>query len=136
MHITVAQAEMMPDFVDQHMRDEVIERFAGFAPFVEDRAAIEMDRRGHVTRLRGLTNRPPGIKARQVERIVDAQSAQDPVLGKILDDQQYPGKVRGKSLGQAIDRRTRQPFDVGKGWGQLTCDAHPCDIAANGGRAK
>jgi hypothetical protein len=35
----------------------VIERLAGFAPFVEDRAAIEVNGRGHVARLGRFANR-------------------------------------------------------------------------------
>ena len=40
-HIVVGEAEMVADLVDQDMLHEMLERFLAFAPFEQDRRAIE-----------------------------------------------------------------------------------------------
>ena len=48
VHVVVAQTEMMADFVDQYVVDEMLETFGSCRPFVEDRAAVESDAVGQV----------------------------------------------------------------------------------------
>ncbi len=48
-HVVVAHAEMVADFVDQDMADQIGQILAGLAPVIEDRPAVEKD---HVDILR------------------------------------------------------------------------------------
>jgi hypothetical protein len=41
LHVLVRQAEMVADLVDQDMADDVFQIFAGLAPVVQDRPAVE-----------------------------------------------------------------------------------------------
>src|SRR5277367_2517515 len=43
LHVSVGQAEMMADFMDQHVADQVFQTAAPRMPVGQDRAAIEKD---------------------------------------------------------------------------------------------
>ena len=51
VHVVVAQAEMMTDFVHQDVGDEMLERVVAVRPFVEDRAAEQADAVGQRARM-------------------------------------------------------------------------------------
>src|ERR1051325_163980 len=54
VHLIVRQAEVMADLVDQHVTDDVAQGLFVLRPIVEDRAAIEEDRRLAAMRLARL----------------------------------------------------------------------------------
>ena len=43
LHVLVAEAEMMADLMDQHVPHQMPQIFAGLAPVIEDRPAVEKD---------------------------------------------------------------------------------------------
>ncbi len=57
LHVLVRKAEMVPDLVHQHVRDEVAKGFLVLGPVVQQRHAVEPD---HVGELPGeAASRPP-----------------------------------------------------------------------------
>src|SRR5205807_7859476 len=73
LHILIAKAEMVADFVDHDMAHDIGEVLPGFAPVIEDRPAIEKDRVDPGLRIADalLRQRDTAIEAHQVERAVE-----------------------------------------------------------------
>ncbi len=88
VHLFVAEAEVMADFVDENVSHEVRQcDVAALDPFVEDGAAIEKD---HWRRRRRIAERALGeidalIEATEFEWIINAQFGQYVLGGEILD---------------------------------------------------
>ena len=91
LHVVVRQAEMMADFVDQNMGDDVAQRFLVLGPVVEDRAAIEQDPVRHVAAFDRETLRQAAAfeETQQVEGRFQRHVLENVVVGKLgqLDDQ-------------------------------------------------
>jgi len=41
LHVGVGKAEMVADFVNQHMADDMAKRLVMFSPVIQDRPAVE-----------------------------------------------------------------------------------------------
>src|SRR5438552_11709343 len=46
LHIGIREAEMVADFVNQDVTDDMAQRFLVFGPVIEDRAAVQPDQVG------------------------------------------------------------------------------------------
>src|SRR5262249_60350132 len=85
LHVVVAEAEMVTDLVDHDMADDVGEGFAGLAPVVQQRTAIEID---HVVAAperidAAPRHRDPAIEAEQIEGRFQLHLPLDLIVGKI-----------------------------------------------------
>src|SRR3569623_3039944 len=87
MHITITQAEMMPDLVNHDMPHQGRQVLATLDPFVEDRAAIEENPVGRAARVhrRFLPDRAAMIDAGQIARVVADERVERLVVGELLD---------------------------------------------------
>jgi hypothetical protein len=119
MHVVVGKPEMMADLVHHDMVDQRFERHAGVHPFVEQRAAIEVDLVGHGHPVPGrfLADRAPAIQAGQVERILDAHLVEGLVIGEILDHQHDVGEIGVERLGDARKGGAGEALDRCGVWG-------------------
>ena len=79
-------------------------------------AAVEMDHRRQLARhpIALLADRPAGVEAGQLERILDAELCQHLVLGEFVDPQHDVLQMAAEMLGHAGDRRLGQPLDLGR----------------------
>ena len=103
----------MADLVDQHMRDQMIERFVIFGPVVEHRPAVEEHHVGHVRRLhhRAVDMGNALIKAEQVERALKFHLGGDLVVREILDADDEPRAARAKAFRQARKGHVGELFE-------------------------
>jgi 4a-hydroxytetrahydrobiopterin dehydratase len=104
---------MVTDLVHDHMGYKVFEAHSGLRPFVQQRAAIEMDHRRKLARQhrRLLADRAAAVEPAQIERVLDAELLQDVLVGEFLDAEHNAVEMHAEGLGQPRDRRVRQPFD-------------------------
>ncbi len=103
---------MMADFVDHDMRDQIIEPHPGFAPFVQYRAAVEVDAIGHRARgIRLLAHRQAVIQAGERKRIVNRHLIERLGIGEILDDQDDVAQMLGEGRGQPAEHIARAALD-------------------------
>src|SRR5687767_3343583 len=110
----------MPGLMDQHMRDEMLERVIAVGPFVEDRTAEQADAVGQCPRMldAAFGQRDSFVDAGEVERVLDPHRFQGIVVGEFLDQQHDIAEVRRERLGQALQRAPGERFDlVGRWWG-------------------
>src|SRR5690606_6460219 len=95
--LIVVQAQVVADLVDQDMGDDLGQAdVAALAPFIEDRAAIQEDARRLRRRPHGvaLADVDAGIKAGQLERVLDLKVAQGVFVGEVVDaDDDVPGRL-------------------------------------------
>ncbi len=136
MHVLVGEAEMVAGLVDDDVGDERLEADPGLRPFVEQGAAVEMDHRRQLARQhrRALADRPAGIEAGQLERILDPELGEHLLLGEIVDPQHDSVEMAAERLGHPGDRRLGQPLDLRRvGRKGLTLAGHPRDIEGKGG---
>ncbi|NDH64172.1 MAG: DUF1254 domain-containing protein, partial [Alphaproteobacteria bacterium] len=105
-HVVVAQAEVMADLVDQHMPHDMRQVFAGLAPIVEDRAAIEEDAVDVVGDVAGtaLHHRDALVEAEQIERRVEFHLLLDLVGRKVVDLDSHVADMPAKLLGNRGQR--------------------------------
>ena len=121
---------MMTDLMHQHMGDERIEPDAGFDPFVEQRAAVEVDDVGQRTGIgdRFLADRAAGIEAGQVERILDPELIQHILFGEFLDLERDVAEMRAKFRRECGERGAGERFDLVGGGGEAgDCFLHAHD---------
>ena len=113
---------MVADFVDQDVGDDLGQAdVAAFAPFVEDRAAVEEDAAGlgGGAEAVALADVDAVIEAGQFEGILHLHHRQGLVVGEIIDaDHHIPGQ-RPERLGQGVESLARQPGEVVEGGGGL-----------------
>ena len=110
---------------------------AGVDPFVEQRAAVEVDHRPHLARrpARLLAHRAAGIEAGQLERILDPHRLQRLVVGELLDPHDDAVEMAAEALRQRGDRGVGQPLDRRRVGRQGLTAAHPpAHRKAAGGR--
>ena len=109
LHVVVRQAEMMADFVDQHVADDMADGLVMLRPVVEDRPAVEED-------ARRLGRRPHGVAQADVEAVIEAGQLErilHPHLAqRVVADgdarQCRAGAVGETELPGAADHRARQ----------------------------
>lgn len=111
---------MVADLVHHDMGDEVREFLAALDPFVEDRAAVEVDGGGGVAGLRCLAEGATRVEPGQLERVVEPELGERFVVGELLDEDRHRRDMTAKRLGQAVERRVRQPLEIGGSGGELT----------------
>src|SRR3954469_10392622 len=101
---------MMADLVDDDVRNQGLEADSRLGPFVEQRAAIEMDHRRQLARRPAvlLVERTAGIKTGELERVLDTELREHLVVGIFLDPKHDIGEMAAERLGQARDRRIRK----------------------------
>ena len=119
MHVIVAQPEVMPDLVDQHVADQMLEGLvAAREPFVEDGFAEQPDPVGQraAGRNRLLAQRHAFIQPGEIERIGNPQRRQRRVVGKVLDPHHHFAKMRSELRGEPRQRakRQRELFELDK----------------------
>jgi hypothetical protein len=83
------------------MSDQRLEADARLHPFVEQRAAIEVDDRQHLARQgrRLLADRAAGIEAGQLERILHPELSQHFLFGEVLDPDDHAVEMRPEQPG-------------------------------------
>src|SRR4029079_15639043 len=93
----------MPDLVNDDMGDEILEALPAFRPFVEQRAAIEMDHRGQLAGQRGImfADRAAAVEPAETRRILDSHLVQYRLLRKLLDAQHHPVEPDAELIRQA-----------------------------------
>lgn len=120
IHLFVTEAEVVADFVDEDVRDEVRERdIAALDPFVENGAAIEQN---HWRLWGGVHDRAsgeidPGIEPGQLEWVVDAEIGERCVVGKVLDAEDHVASERAEFGRQRRPRLARKAVEIiERGW--------------------
>ena len=106
---------MMPDLVDEHMRDDGAQRFAVLRPIIEDRAPVEEDHVGHGGGL--------GTALREAHALKEAEDFvfglglhlfEDVIFGKIVDPDDDLAAESTKGCRQALKDVSRQSLEIGK----------------------
>jgi len=116
LHVGIRHAEMMPDLVHQHMRDDLAERVVMLGPVIENRAAVEPD---HVWHLNGCalgTERQADAleQAKQVELAVRLHLVEDVLARKIIYSDDHIGGEVTKPLRQMLEDFAGQGFKFGQ----------------------
>src|ERR1700722_2212611 len=114
LHILVAKAQMVADLVDQHVPNNGGEVFAGFAPIVEDRPAVE---KHHVDLGSWIGDalmwqRDPAIQAQDVERAFELHRLLGLFVGKFLDAYHQRAEMRRKFARDGFERTRGQRLDI------------------------
>ena len=129
VHVVVAETEMMADFVDRHVRDEVVKADAGLDPLFEDVATIKDDAVGHRAGVhrRFLAERPAMVEAGQIERVLQTEFGERLVVGQFLNREHNVAEMFRELHRQSGDRRAADRLDrVGIG-----CFAVECRLPAH-----
>src|SRR5215217_540428 len=120
-HVLVGKAEMMAEFVDQHMGDDFAERVVVvLGPIVEDGAAVEEHGVGELPGLgHGAVfgEADAGEKAHQFEWALHIEMSENVVFGKFGDRAGDVGRERLERLGQFGQRLAGQRLEVIEGRG-------------------
>lgn len=104
---------MVPNLVDHHMRDQMVEPFARVAPFVQNGPPIQMDAVGQgPARPRLFPHRRAVIQAGQRERIVNSHFGERCLVGKFLHDQHDLADMARKGFGQLAQHGARAALDI------------------------
>src|ERR1700723_2806957 len=114
LHVLVAKAQMVADLVDQHVPNNGGEVFAGFAPIVEDRPAVE---KHHVDLGSWIGDalmwqRDPAIQAQDVERAFELHRLLGLFVGKFLFGYHQPAEMRRKFARDGFERMRGQRLDI------------------------
>jgi hypothetical protein len=136
MHRLVAEAEVVADFVHQHMRDEMLERFvAALDPFVEDRLAEQPDAVGQGARVADalLVKRQALVDTGQLERVLDPEPGERLLVGELLDQHHDIAEMRGELRRQPGQSGARHRLHLVGGGGRADRAGHR---AALGGTAR
>ena len=114
VHIIIRQPEMMADFVHDDMGNQGLQIDPGITPFVQNRAAIQVDPIRQYARLHAafLTDRLTVVQPRQPERIIDLKLGECFLIRELLDDQHDIGEMRGERIGQPFKHAPRERFDI------------------------
>src|ERR1700722_14728508 len=115
-HIVVGEAEMMADFVNQHMADDMAQRIVVFGPVIQDRAAIQPD---HVGKPGDVVMATEGQadaleQAEQVEFAGRAHLVENFVGGKVVNADDDALAQFAKAFRQALEDFVRHGFHFGK----------------------
>jgi hypothetical protein len=106
---------MVADLVDEHVRDEVAERFLVLGPVIQERAAVEPD---HVGELPGLKRGRPlrqadaAKEAEQIELALAFHLLERFVVGEILDPDHDAFAELPEFSRQALERRVRHRLEL------------------------
>src|ERR1700693_1591206 len=85
--VLVGEAEMVADFVEQHVGDDFSQRLVVLGPIIEDRPPVEPDQVGHLDRRGlGLERQPDAVEQPQEIELAFQSHLLDDVVGReILD---------------------------------------------------
>jgi len=91
---------MMADLVDQHVADDVAQRFVVFGPVIEDRSPVEPDHVGQPRDISMALMRQADAleQSKQVEFAFGAHLVEDLVGWKIIDPYDHPRAQIAKGL--------------------------------------
>lgn len=110
LHILIRQAEVVADFVDEHMGDDHAESFLMLSPIVEKGPAVENHHIGHAARLghrRILSQAYALEQAENVERRFGLEIVQYIVRREILDAED--------DLAAQVTELGREPIEGNRG---------------------
>ena len=127
---------MMAGLVDDDMGHQSLKTHSRLRPFVQQRAAVEVDHGRKLARQhrRLLADRPARVEAGKLERILDCELGQHILLGEIVDPQDHAFQMAAEMLGHSGDGRVGQPLDLRRvGRKGLTLPGHLRDIIGNEG---
>lgn len=103
--------------MNQHMSDQVAERFVVVGPVVEDRAAVEEDKVRTAWNVADalLCKADAGIEPEKVERALDIELAQDIILGELRNAYDDSPASVAKFLRQSCPGDCGKALEVVKG---------------------
>lgn len=107
---------MVADLVDDDVGHQFLETDPALGPFVEERAAVEVDHRGQLAGQHRalLADRSAAIEPGQVERIFDAELIEHVIGGEFVDLEDDAFDMAAKMLRHSSDRRLGEPLDLGR----------------------
>ena len=101
--VRVAKPEVVADFVDQDVGDQLFQGdIAALGPFVEDRAAVQEDPRGLRLGAEGgaIRQADAGVEAGQLEGVLDPHLVEDFLGGEVVDAEHHVAGQPAEPLGQ------------------------------------
>ena len=114
MHVIVGQAEMMADFVHQHMGHHPFQRVLAVRPFVEQGAAVEEDggrQRAGIIPAR-IADRVAPVEAEDIPFAVQRHRVDHVGVRKVLHPQDHVRQMLAEQIGQAFDGGLRKRLDI------------------------
>ncbi len=126
VHVLVAEPEMMANFVDLYVADEMLELFAILDPLVEDSAPKQSDAVGQGAALldAALAERNALVNPGQVERMIDLHFGKQRLVGEVLDLKHDAAKVRRERLRQACQCSPCNRLNLVKRRGMIEAACH------------
>ena len=105
---------MVADLMDQDMPDDVAQVFAGLAPIIENRSAIEENpvKVGRTGQYFGISERNTGIKAENLERIFGTKFVQHVLFGEIGDHKCHVACVDAQDFRDRPERIPGEGSDI------------------------
>ncbi len=116
MHIRIAQSEMMPDFMNHDMADQLFQLNPGLRHLREQRAAVEENPVPLPARRREqrfFTNRNALIQPGQLIRAGHAEMIENILRRPILNAQHDIGKMFGERRRDGLEYAAGDGFEVG-----------------------
>lgn len=119
--IIVGQAEMVADFVHQHMGHQMFQAVGPMRPFLQHGAAVQKDHRRQGPRHpgAGVPNMVPPVEAQYIIGALQLHRLHHGFVWKIFHFQNHMGQVLAEQIGQSFGGDLRKRLDVGECGGML-----------------
>lgn len=118
VHVVVGKAEMMACFVDHHMMDQFLQRYAGLIHLGQQWLTKQADYWRHFARFpyRAIRQRPPFVESAQLPAACDAYRFQLFAAGKLLDPEHYIRQLDSKLRRHRSQRAAGDAFEFFNRW--------------------